>query len=259
MCRLLLAVRSEGEGPVPSHAIFAAALRMSCGSNAHERPTARHRDGWGCIRADLGNPGLLQIRRSARPFDQRAAREMVRVPSSFLALHLRDATLPTTRGLRFTHPVSQGSWHLFHNGYLPQVEGLLGRPCGFDSRAYLTYLIDGAEGPDFDGAALLKRLVALPPGGTSANAFLLHEEAGALRVFVIHWFPRDSPTPRFYTLHRTLVDGVLVIASEICPELASSERWSPCPTRSVTELRLAGPSLKEITYVARDIEDESAA
>jgi hypothetical protein len=144
--------------------------------------------------------------------------------TDFLAVHVRNATLPDKQGLPFTHPLTRAAddWHFMHNGYMPTVHQLLGMARSeFDSAEYFDYLIPpGTTALAED--VMIARLQAVPPGGsTSGNAIAVHRSEAA----VVHWSPRGTPTPRFFTLFEFATPEVRVISSERAPSLAEPPQW----------------------------------
>jgi predicted glutamine amidotransferase len=233
MCRLILAT-----GEFSSAQVLDAAIAMSCGRTAnHDGPTQRHLDGWGAV---WRHGDRLAIHRDARSIEDSADASPVRaLTTRFLAVHVRYATQGSGIGAAYTHPlphVQPGrSWYLLHNGTLPTLYQRLGKSCSeFDSAEYLEYLMRDAAAP-LDLEAARAKLHAIPPGGTSANAFLITDDC----AYVIHWTPEDSRHPRYFTMYRLDTDRCTIIASEIVESLAPSERWRPLPARTIQPIQLA--------------------
>lgn len=233
MCRLILA-----HGKFSSARILDAAIRMSCGQTAdHEGPTQRHPNGWGAL---WWQSNRIAIHRDVRSIDESADRSPIReLDTSFLAIHVRHATLARNHGMECTHPLQYAerdrAWYLLHNGFLPTIHQRLERPRSeFDSAEYLEYLVRDA-GATLDIEATLAKLRDIPPGGTSANAFLVSAE----RAYVIHWTPEDTKYPRYFTMHRLDTNDYTIIASEIVDSIAPRERWHTMPARTIQQISLS--------------------
>jgi glutamine amidotransferase len=226
------------QGEFSSARILGAAVAMSCGRTAdHEGPTQRHPNGWGAVWRDRGG---FAIHRDPRPLEDTADRSPIAgLATRFLAVHARHATLTRNHGSECTHPIevrhADQPWYLLHNGFLPTVYQRLGKSQSeFDSAEYLEYLVRDT-GPALDLETTAARLRAIPPGGTSANAFLMTADD----AYVIHWTPEDTRYPRYFTMHRLETERCTIIASEVVPELAPPERWRPMPARTIQRLSLA--------------------
>lgn len=235
MCRLLLA-----RGRFCARSLVSAAISMSEGHSAdHEGPTRCHPNGWGAVWMEAGAAHRLVVHRDTRPISRSVeASPVPRVETNFMALHVRHATLPHTRGLEFTHPLERqgpaGPWYFMHNGYLPSVYALLGRERShFDSGEYFEYVVD-AEGDTLDARVTLEKLRALPPGGTSGNAIVVNPR----RAYLIHWTPSLTPCPRYFTMYRLAGPESLIFSSEIIPALGLPERWEPLPPQHIFEIPL---------------------
>ncbi|MFI9778713.1 class II glutamine amidotransferase [Streptomyces sp. NPDC051956] len=221
MCRLILA-----SGTFDAARIVDAAVEMSCGVTAdHDNATTVHAHGWGAVWRDLGT-GALHAHRDTRPaVDTAPASPAAFARTDFLALHVRNATLPENRGLSFTHPLQRpfDDWYFMHNGYLPTVHQLLGMDASvFDSAEYFDYLLPpGTEALDTE--SVLHALRAIPPGGKSGNAIAVHPD----RAHLVHWSPPDTATPKFFAMQRLTLPGLDVVASEVVPSLAPAHRWRP--------------------------------
>jgi predicted glutamine amidotransferase len=232
MCRLILA-----QGTFSSAQVLDAAVMMSCGRTAnHDGPTQRHPNGWGAVWRDGDE---LAIHREVEPIEQSAARSPIgELSTRFLAIHVRHATLARNHGMQYTHPLRHAAptrtWYLLHNGFLPTVHQRLGKAQSeFDSAEYLEYLLhDSADG--LDVAKTEAKLAAIPPGGSSANAFLISHD----RAYVIHWTPADTKHPVYFTMHRLETPDYSIIASEIIETLAPRQHWKPLPTRQIHELAI---------------------
>ncbi|MFI1062857.1 class II glutamine amidotransferase [Streptomyces spororaveus] len=226
MCRLILA---SGDFAVAD--ITAAALDMSCGRTAdHDNPTKVHAHGWGAVWREPGQG--LRAHTDVRPFaDSLHASPLPDTKTDFLAVHTRNASLESQRGLGFTHPLTRDDgWYFMHNGYLPTAYQGLGLPASeFDSREYFDYLVPyGADG--LDAAQALAKLDALPPGGNSGNAIAVHPGA----AYLVHWSAPGVATPVFFAMQRLSLPGLEVIASEVVPGLAPAGQWEPLPAGTVS-------------------------
>jgi predicted glutamine amidotransferase len=232
MCRLILA-----QGTFSSAKVLEAAMMMSCGRTAnHDGPTQRHPDGWGAVWRDGKD---LAVHRDVEPIEASAARSPVGdLATDFLAIHVRHATLARNHGMQFTHPLQHSaptrSWYFLHNGFLPTVHQHLGKAQSeFDSAEYLQYLMQ--DSPDgLDLARTREKLAAIPPGGTSANAFLISQD----RAYVIHWTPADTRYPVYFTMHRLETPAYSIISSEVIETLAPRQHWRPMPARQIHEIAL---------------------
>ncbi|MFJ1706978.1 class II glutamine amidotransferase [Kitasatospora sp. NPDC088346] len=227
MCRLILA-----HGSFAAADIAAAAVQMSCGATAdHDNATTVHAHGWGAVWRDPVDGGL-RVHRDVRPAaDSLLASPVAHVRTDFLAIHVRNATLPGNRGLTFTHPLErpEDDWYFMHNGYLPTVYELLGMSESvFDSAEYFDYLIPPRTA-GLEQASALARLRAIPPGGMSGNAIAVHPD----RAHLVHWSPPGTRTPVFFAMHRHTTADRLVVASEIVADLAPAEHWDPLPADTV--------------------------
>ena len=228
MCRLILAVGSFDPGD-----ILAAAVAMSRGETAdHDNATVCHAHGWGAVWRDRES-GALVAHRDERPIWAGAAQSpLAGISTDFLAIHARNASLPEKQGIGFTHPLTRDGddWYFMHNGYLPTVHRLVGLDRSeFDSAEYFDYLVPrGATGLNETDA--LGRLRALPPGGsTSGNAIAIHPRG----AYLVHWSPADTPTPRFFTMHRLSTADADVFSSERVPGLAAAPLWRELDPRIV--------------------------
>lgn len=232
MCRMILAV-----GRFDPQQVAAAATLMSEGATAIEvGPTQVHRDGWGALYRRTSTSELFTYR-SLRPLAD--GLEGLSLPSDgvdLLALHARHATLASTRGIAFTHPVSRddSSWYLMHNGYMPTVYRELGLDhSSFDTREYFDYIVPGSD-LRIDGRELLAKLERLAPGGSSANAFLFNSE----RAYAFNWFPPDSRYAGFYRMWSLYTDDAIYIASDPIATLGEATRWQPLPVGRLVEIHL---------------------
>ncbi|MFF5145029.1 class II glutamine amidotransferase [Streptomyces sp. NPDC013157] len=227
MCRLILA-----HGSFDPAEIVAAAVQMSCGVTAnHDNATTVHAHGWGAVWRDPVD-GRLRAHRDVRPAaDSAADSPVATVRTDFLALHVRNATLPENRGLAYTHPLErpEDDWYFMHNGYLPTVHRLLGMPASvFDSAEYFDYLIPPRT-PRLEQESALERLRAIPGGGMSGNAIAIHPD----QAHLVHWSPPETRTPRFFAMHRHTTADRVVVASETVVDLAPADQWEPLPADTV--------------------------
>ncbi len=232
MCRLILAV-----GTFDAKEIVAGAVAMASGRTAaHDSPILNHPDGWGAVWSDPTSATGLSALRDVRPAAESAADSgLGSIRTDFLAVHVRNATRPTTKGISYTHPLGRPAdgWYFMHNGSQPTVHRMLGlERSTFDSTEYFDYLIP-AGALRLDERATRDRLRRIPPGGNSANAFAVRRG----RAYVIHWQTDRLKWPRYFTMHQLVEPGRRVIASEVIPEIAPAGRWEPLPPDTVTELR----------------------
>lgn len=231
MCRMIMA---SGDFDVAK--IMAAAVAMSRGESAdHDNATVRHCHGWGAIWRNV-RTGDLGIHRDTRPAWQGIPSSgLTKQPMDFLAIHVRNATLKAQEGAGFTHPLSRpgDDWHFMHNGYMPTVHQLLGlQRSEFDSAEYFDYLIPPGTAA-LREEDVLHRLRAIPPGSsTSGNAIAVRRDGAS----IVHWSPRTTPTPRFFTLHEYATPEVRIIASERVPALANLSMWQGLPPESVLNI-----------------------
>ncbi|MFJ9606875.1 class II glutamine amidotransferase [Kitasatospora sp. NPDC101176] len=236
MCRLILA-----SGTFDPADIVAAAVQMSRGLTAdHDNATTVHAHGWGAVWRDPGS-GALRAHRDERPAAESAPDSPVATArTDFLAIHVRNATLPENRGPAFTHPLERPGdpWYFMHNGYLPTAYRGLGLAASaFDSAEYFDYLIP--PGTDrLDERTALARLRALEPGGTSGNAVAVHPD----RAHLVHWSPPDTRTPRFFAMRRTTTATAQIVASETVPALAPSAAWRPVAPGTVLTFPFTAPT-----------------
>ena len=229
MCRLILA-----HGTFLARDILSAALAMSQGLTATgEGPTRCHPNGWGAVWRDLES-GRLVTHRDERTICQDALPRGL--DTDTLAVHVRHATLARTRGREFTHPLNRGdAWQFMHNGFLPTVYRQLGLPASrFDSAEYFDYIVPRGSS-SLDPGRTLRRLETLEPGGSSGNAIAMN----ASHAYVIHWTFADNAYPRYFTMHRYSTPSLVVVSSEIIPELAPPGQWEPLAPQSVIEIPIS--------------------
>jgi predicted glutamine amidotransferase len=234
MCRLILAT-----GRFDARDILDAAVDMSCGRTAdHDGPTDVHPNGWGAVWRRQDAPHGLAVHRDVRPLGESFHDSPLRdLDTEFLAIHARHATLAKNQGLKCTHPLERDGeypWYFMHNGFLPTVYQLLGLPeSEFDSREYFDYIVPrGAR--RLDEASTLKRLGAIPAGGSSGNAIVVNPE----NAYVIHWTTPGNPAPRYFGMYTLRTPRFRVIASEVVPALAPPEQWEPLKPDHVVEIPL---------------------
>lgn len=222
MCRMIMAI-----GQVDITAVLSSALLMSEGRTArHNAPHQQHRDGWGAVIYD--GDGKLRVHRSSRPIAEDASDiNWSDNSQSFMAVHVRNATLPSNRGIEFTHPVTrtENDWLLMHNGYLPTIHREVGlTKSSFDSREYLDFLVPYGS-RQLDSSKALSRLERLDPANTSGNALLINSE----RAYVLSWFPQASPFADYYTMWILELSEATIVSSEPLEILAPSRLWQPLP------------------------------
>ncbi|MBJ6766058.1 class II glutamine amidotransferase [Myxococcaceae bacterium JPH2] len=233
MCRLILA-----SGRFQARDILEGAVAMAVGQTArHDSPLLYHPDGWGAVWRDSTSPSGISMVRDPRPAEVTAlGSDLARVQTDFLAVHVRRASLSTTRGSAYTHPLQRQSdgWHFMHNGSQPTVYQLLGRERShFDSAEYFDYIIPpGSEA--LDEEETLARLRAIPtPGANSGNAIAVSPD----RAYLIHWRADVRMWPRYFTMQEYTEPGLRVVASEIIPTIAPVNRWKAVPIDRVIEFR----------------------
>lgn len=238
MCRLILA-----HGNFDPRSVLAAALDMSQGRTAqHDGPIQRHPNGWGAVWKDRQAPSGLAVHRDGDAMTD-AALEFSPVwncRTNFLAVHVRHATLTRNIGDQYTHPLqrerSASPWFFMHNGFMPTVHKLLGLPASsFDSAEYFDYLLSLQESK-LDPERVLDGLEAVPEGGTSGNAIIVN----AHRAWLVHYTPRQSSYPSYFTMHRLQGSAFTICSSEVIPRLGSPEQWQTIPAQSILELNLTG-------------------
>lgn len=233
MCRLILAI-----GTFDSQDIVNAAVAMASGQTAnHDSPLRNHRDGWGAIWSDSASSTGLSVMRNVRPAEETAINSGIcAIRTGFLAIHVRNATYPTTRGLEYTHPLQRAvdGWYFMHNGSQPTVHQMLGlEHSTFDSAEYFDYLIP-ASAQKMDEQSTLDRLRRIPEGGNCGNAFAVSKD----RAYVIHWQSPGSLWPRYFTMHQLIEPERRIIASEVVPSIAPASNWEPVPAGTLIELTL---------------------
>lgn len=227
MCRMILA-----SGTFDVGGITAAAVAMSRGETAdHDNTTVCHQHGWGAVWRDPSE--AVVCHRDTRPaWEGIPDSPLIDLATDFVAVHVRNATLPEKQGLNFLHPLSREAddWYFMHNGYMPTVHRLLGRERSqFDSAEYFDYLIPPGTAA-LDEEIVMERLKAVPPGGsTSGNAIAVNRSGAS----VVHWSPRETPTPRFFILYEFHTPEVHVISSEVVPALAEPAAWRTLEPGSV--------------------------
>lgn len=229
MCRQILAF-----GRIEAKAILEAAIAMGQGKTAcHEKPEARHQHGWGCAWKPIDAPESLQVYRSTKPiYEDPDLHNLESIRASFLAIHMRDASLVPSRGLAYTHPITRDDtevkWYITHNGALTQLCSMVDPPTDFDTMAYFQYVIPKV-GNYIDVTAFQNKLDNLPPGGTSANAFIFNPA----RAYIVNWFPEDSPCPNYYQMKVCTTTDAFYVASDRLPTIAPDQHWENLPNKTV--------------------------
>lgn len=233
MCRMILA-----HGRFSSLAVLHAARAMSEGCTAtHDGPIKQHLNGWGAVW--IGTDGGMHVHRDRRPMTESMLNELPGAQNtSFLAVHVRHATLAHNQGLEFTHPITRSGtevpWLLLHNGFLPTIYRQLGRERSiFDSSEYFDYIVP-AWGDRLDPDKVLAQLAQIEPGGTSANAIVVNPR----RAYIIHWTQPGVQLVRYFTMSHAQTEGAVYYASEQILALAPEARWSPLPSSQVIEIDL---------------------
>ena len=229
MCRMIMAT-----GLFDTPDIVAAAAAMSVGETAdHDNKTTAHTHGWGAVwRNDAGE---LSVFRDARPFAESVHESGIATTSTdFLAIHVRNATLPSQRGIEFTHPLSRpdDDWYFMHNGYLPAAHQRLGLPRSeFDTLEYFDCLLPPGT-TKLAEAEVLDVLRSIDAKATSGNAIAV----GPDRAYLVHWSPPDTPTPRFFAMHELVESGMRIVSSEVIPGLAPRNRWTTLAPDCLVEI-----------------------
>lgn len=231
MCRLIVAV-----GTFDPKEIIAGAVAMASGRNAeHDSTILVHPDGWGAVWRDPASATGLSVLRDVRPATESLAESgLDAIRTDLLAIHLRRASDPATRGPRFTHPLQRPAddWCFMHNGSQPTVHRMLGlERSTFDSAEYFDYLIP-AGALMLDEQATLDRLREIPPGGNCGNAVAVRRD----RAYVIHWRSDRDLWPRYFTMHQLVEPGRRIVASEVIPSIAPAGRWEALPPDTLMEL-----------------------
>ncbi|BAZ52765.1 hypothetical protein NIES4103_54300 [Nostoc sp. NIES-4103] len=234
MCRMILAM-----GSFSTHSVLNAALSMSEGVTASDdAPICRHPNGWGALWRNKTVSEGLSVHKDTRSFKESFEQSLLhKIETDFLVVHVRHATLTHNQGIEYTHPITQKGmvvpWYLFHNGFLPTVYQKLGlERSSFDSREYFDYIIPQGEEKFPNNLEIIEKLEKLAPGGSSANAIVVNSK----RAYVIHWTPKDTRFPSYFTMYKLQTQSAVFIASEIIPEIASHENWIPLVQREIIEL-----------------------
>ncbi|MDV2998815.1 MAG: hypothetical protein N5P05_000421 [Chroococcopsis gigantea SAG 12.99] len=235
MCRMILAL-----GNFCAESVFNAALAMSEGIFArHEKPIPRHPNGWGAVWRKSSSPDRLSIYRDIRSLGEsmETMTFFKEMKTDFLAIHVRHATLTHNQGIECTHPVTaEGTavpWYLLHNGFLPTIYRHLGREKSlFDSREYFDFIVPREGDRLSHQDEIVSKLEALEPGGSSANAIVINPH----RAYAIHWFPRDTPYPQYFTMHQGRTQEATFISSEPIPFL--THNWSALIRGQILEFPL---------------------
>jgi predicted glutamine amidotransferase len=226
-------------GAFDVRAILAGAVAMAAGNNSEHDSTIReHPDGWGAVWRDPPSSSGLSVLRDERPATERALESSIAsIRTDFLAIHVRRAGSPETRGPHFTHPLERSAddWYFMHNGSQPTVHRLIGLGRStFDSAEYFDYIVP-AGARTLDEQETVARLRAIPQSGgaSSGNAIAVRRD----RAYVIHWRATDL-WPLYFGMHQFITPTVRIIASEVIPSIAPAGQWQPLPPDSVTEFRL---------------------
>ncbi|MET9232355.1 class II glutamine amidotransferase [Lentzea sp. NPDC003310] len=228
MCRMIMAT-----GAFDPQAVVAAAAAMSCGETAdHDNKTKAHAHGWGAVWRTAS--GELATFRDTRPFAESAHESGILEAADFLAIHVRNATLPSQRGLEFTHPLSRpgDDWYFMHNGYLPAAHRHLGlERSEFDTREYFDCLLPPGT-LKLAEAEALDVLRSIGAKATSGNAIAVRPD----RAYLVHWSPPDTPTPLFFAMHELVEPGTRIVSSEVVADLAPKHRWTPLAPDCLVEI-----------------------
>ncbi len=242
VCRMIAAI-----GQFSTTEVLKAAKSMSLGRIAdHEHPVRKHDDGWGALWLEQNSHDRIGAYRSLTAIGDELEEFAKRVPrTEFLAIHVRKATIPEQQGLQYTHPISRGGrsvpWYIMHNGCVPTVYRELGLSCSsFDTAEYFEYICP-RMGDRVDADDVLRKLDHLSSKNTSANAFLVNQS----HFYVVHWYPENSPYPRFYTVFVARTGRATFISSEVIRELAPANVWQPLPRVGLLEFPL--PIFQPIT------------
>jgi predicted glutamine amidotransferase len=237
MCRMIAAI-----GKVNGAQLVKAAVSMSHGCELlHEYsrlPGEQHYDGWGGVYKD--SQDRYRCVRGAGPMheDQETLGELNAVSTNAMVLHARNASIRTKLSIAYTHPIERElngkPAYFFHNGYVPDAYGLLGRSQSeWDSLELFDWLED-AFARDASTERLEERLNALPATTTSAN-FILAEPG---RITMACWFPEPNATPKYYTMHVHAEADLFVVSSEPVPLLAPLETWTPVRNRTIFRVEI---------------------
>lgn len=217
-----------------------AAINMSLGKTAVKNaPIHKHNDGWGMVWHDVFSERKLSHIRDCRPISTSCNEVLTgNFSTNFLAIHVRSATLPSCKGLEFTHPIhsdrSGVPWYLMHNGFLPTVYEMIGlQSSKFDTQEYYEYIIPNS-GTHLDKESTIKKLKNLREGGTSGNAIIINPN----HVYVLHWHMPNIKYQDYFTLHSAYDGKALYIASEIQPSLVRTEEWKPMLKPLISSYRL---------------------
>lgn len=236
MCRLLLAL---GEFSVSD--TIDSAISMSLGKTSVESaPIKAHQDGWGMVWYDPNTAKIKHIL-SDKPISTSIDNNLIKkISTHFLAMHVRNATLPHTIGLEYAHPIIIERplgffWYLMHNGFLPTVYEKLNLPHSrFDSREYSDYVIPHSR-RGLNKREVFRKLQDLRSEGTAANAFVINSKY----VYIIHWhMPDCSINQEYFTLYTASNKKTLYFASEIQTNLLPATKWSKVPLPSVKRYKI---------------------
>lgn len=220
MCRMILA-----QGNFSTSAVFEAAVAMSRGVTAtHECPIKQHSDGWGCLWFEDGE--IRTMHSDEWLAEEAYSLSLNHINSSFLAIHVRHATLATNQGKTFSHPVMKSTdamtWYMMHNGFLPTVhKNLCMEQSTFDSAEYLEYIISDNPQPCLSSEWLNRKIACLEPGGSAANAFFVNNIA----AYAYQRYPEYSPFSKYFTMSVCKYKKATYVASEMISTLATISNW----------------------------------
>lgn len=191
----------------------------------------RHNDGWGVLYLEDGHYRCL---RSELPItDDSQVLPLNLVNTTTMVVHVRNASLKSQKGTPYIHPIEKSTRqqpvYFFHTGFAPDVYRLLGRKSSFwDSQELCEWLIKGFETEEWE-TTLEQRLDELPITTTAANFILAIPD----KLIVCNWFPANSPTPHYYTMHLYQDDKITVVSSEPIPQIAPIGAWHSIKNRTI--------------------------
>ncbi|WP_437608952.1 class II glutamine amidotransferase [Erwinia sp. V71] len=227
------------QGDFSVAAVLDAARAMSCGETAqHDGPIRQHPNGWGILWHDNGEIRTLH---GAGTFAEALPDIAIdEIRGSFLAVHVRHATLSKNSGVQFSHPLHHTSaeteWFMMHNGFLPTVYQQLGLTAShFDSAEYLHYIADQITPADLTRDYLQEKMARVAPGGSSGNAFFVTQE----KAWAWQWYPEDTLFPHYFTLNRYQDKHTHYISSEVIPALGAASDWCQMNNHDLHEFNFA--------------------
>jgi glutamine amidotransferase len=231
MCRLIFA-----HGQFDARQVMLAANDMSNGKTAnHDGPITVHPNGWGAIWRGKDTGGALQrhLSMQALSLNDLENSPLWTSEMDMLALHARHATVPTKVGIEFAHPLVRygagGIWYFMHNGYTPTIHTLLGKAESyFDSLDYFEYLIDAGTNHIVPAQAL-RKLAAVPEGGSAANAIAINGHS----AYIVHYAFPSARFVRYFQMYRLKMTSGAIYSSEVLPQLASASRWEELQPRRI--------------------------